>query len=84
MESFTAVVGRDSDTGLLMGCVPGFPGAHSQAESLTNCRPTSSRFGFWSLRENVKQPRAELIAAEPRLSAGPRTHSNSPTGKKMI
>jgi predicted RNase H-like HicB family nuclease len=34
MKSFTAVVERDSDTGLLVGYVPGFPGAHSQAESL--------------------------------------------------
>lgn len=34
MKSFTAVVERDSVTGLLVGYVPGFPGAHSQAESL--------------------------------------------------
>jgi predicted RNase H-like HicB family nuclease len=30
----TAVVERDPDTGPLVSCVPGFPGAHSQAESL--------------------------------------------------
>ena len=34
MKSFTAVVERDPATGLLVGHVPGFPGAHSQAESL--------------------------------------------------
>ena len=34
MKSFTAVVERDAVTGLLVGYVPGFPGAHSQAESL--------------------------------------------------
>ena len=34
MKSFTAVVERDPDTGLFVGYVPGFPGAHSQAESL--------------------------------------------------
>ncbi len=34
MKSFTAVVERDPDTGLLVGYVPGFPGAHSQAASL--------------------------------------------------
>lgn len=32
--NFSAVVEHDPDTGLLVGCVPGFPGAHSQAESL--------------------------------------------------
>ena len=34
MKSYTAVVERDPDTGLLVGYVPGFPGAHSQGESL--------------------------------------------------
>ena len=30
MHTFTAVVERDADTGLFVGYVPGFPGAHSQ------------------------------------------------------
>lgn len=34
MSSFTAVVERDAETGLFVGYVPGFPGAHSQGESL--------------------------------------------------
>ncbi|MEA5568858.1 type II toxin-antitoxin system HicB family antitoxin [Anabaena sp. UHCC 0399] len=34
MKTFTAVVEKDMDTGLYMGYVPGFPGAHSQAETL--------------------------------------------------
>lgn len=34
MKTFTAVVERCSDTGLYVGYVPGFPGAHSQAETL--------------------------------------------------
>ncbi len=34
MKTFTAVVERDPATGLLVGYVPGFAGAHSQAESL--------------------------------------------------
>jgi len=33
-RQFTAIVERDSDTGLYVGYVPGFPGAHSQASSL--------------------------------------------------
>ena len=34
MKTFTAVIERDPDTGLLVGYVPGFPGAHSQAASV--------------------------------------------------
>ena len=34
MRSFTAVIEKDPDTGLYVGYVPGFPGAHSQAETL--------------------------------------------------
>ena len=34
MRTFTVVVERDPETALLIGSVPGFPGAHSQAESL--------------------------------------------------
>jgi predicted RNase H-like HicB family nuclease len=34
MKNSTAVVERDPVTGLLVGYVPGFPGARSQAESL--------------------------------------------------
>ena len=34
MKEFTAVIEKDPDTGLYVGYVPGFPGAHSQAASL--------------------------------------------------
>jgi predicted RNase H-like HicB family nuclease len=34
MRSFTAVIEKCPATGLLVGFVPGFPGAHSQGESL--------------------------------------------------
>ena len=34
MRTFTAVVEKCCDTGLYVGYVPGFPGAHTQAESL--------------------------------------------------
>ena len=34
MQNFTAVVERDPGTGLYVGYVPGFPGAHSQGETL--------------------------------------------------
>ena len=34
MKVYTAVVEKCADTGLYVGYVPGFPGAHSQAETL--------------------------------------------------
>ena len=34
MRAFTAVIERCPDTGLFVGYIPGFLGAHSQAETL--------------------------------------------------
>lgn len=34
MRTFTMIVERDPDTGLLVGSVPGWPEAHSQAATL--------------------------------------------------
>ena len=34
MRTFTMIVERDPDTGLLVGSVPGWPGAHSRAATL--------------------------------------------------
>jgi predicted RNase H-like HicB family nuclease len=34
MKTYTAIVERCTDTGLYVGFVPGFSGAHTQAESL--------------------------------------------------
>lgn len=38
MKHFTAVIERDADTGLYVGWVPGFPGAHSQGQTLDELR----------------------------------------------
>ncbi|BAZ82171.1 MAG: type II toxin-antitoxin system HicB family antitoxin [Sphaerospermopsis kisseleviana] len=34
MKTFTAIIERDPQTKLYVGYVPGFPGAHSQGETL--------------------------------------------------
>lgn len=34
MRTFTAIIEKCSDIGLCVGYVPGFPGAHSQGETL--------------------------------------------------
>lgn len=38
MKHFTAVIERDADTGLYVGWVPGFTGAHSQGTTLDELR----------------------------------------------
>ncbi len=38
MKVFTAIVEQDSDTNLYVRYVPGFPGAHSQGETLEELR----------------------------------------------
>jgi predicted RNase H-like HicB family nuclease len=56
MKAFTAVVERCRDTGLYVGYVPGFPGAHSQGETLDE------------LNQNLKEVISSLLEeGEPRL-----------------
>ena len=58
MKTFTAVVERDPATGLLVGYVPGFPGAHSQAETMEE------------LNANLREVISMLFEdGEPRLEA---------------
>ena len=58
MRNFTAVVERCPDTGLYVGYVPGFPGAHTQAETLDE------------LGRNLREVIAMLMEeGEPKLEA---------------
>jgi predicted RNase H-like HicB family nuclease len=58
MTVFTAVVERCPDTGLYVGYVPGFPGAHSQGETMDE------------LRENLREVIAMLLEdGPPKLEA---------------
>jgi predicted RNase H-like HicB family nuclease len=58
MRTFSAVIERCPDTGLLVGYVPGFPGAHSQAKSLDE------------LQVNLQEVIAMLLEdGEPQLDA---------------
>ncbi len=57
MRTFSAVVGRDIEPGLFIGCVPGFAGAHIQGETLEE------------LRSNLSEVIAMLLEdGEPRLA----------------
>lgn len=56
MTNYTAVVERDTETGLYVGYVPGFAGAHSQGESLDE------------LQENLREVVAMLLEdGEPQI-----------------
>lgn len=58
MKNFTAVIERDADTGLYVGWVPGFSGAHSQGETLDE------------LRSNLQEVIEMLLEdGEPRLAS---------------
>jgi predicted RNase H-like HicB family nuclease len=58
MRTFTAVIEKCPDTGLYVGYVPGFPGAHTQAETLDE------------LQENLREVIAMLLEdGDPRLEA---------------
>ncbi len=58
MKTYTAVVERDTETGLFVGYVPGFAGAHSQAATLDE------------LNENLKEVVSMLLEdGEPKLDA---------------
>lgn len=58
MHNFTAVVEKCFETGLFVGCVPGFPGAHSQGETLDE------------LNENLREVIEMLLEdGEPSLEA---------------
>jgi len=58
MQTFTAVVEKCPETGLFVGFVPGFPGAHTQGESLDE------------LQDNLREVVSMLLEdGEPRLEA---------------
>jgi predicted RNase H-like HicB family nuclease len=58
MRVFTAIVERCPDTGFYVGYVPGFPGAHSQGETLDE------------LQRNLREVVAMLLEdGEPKLDA---------------
>jgi predicted RNase H-like HicB family nuclease len=58
MHNFTAVVEKCNETGLFVGYVPGFPGAHSQGETLDE------------LNENLREVIEMLLEdGEPALEA---------------
>ena len=63
VRSYTAVVEKCPDTGLYVGYVPGFPGAHSQAETLDELNANLTEVVAMIL-EDDQEP--DLVRGRPR------------------
>ena len=64
MPKYTAVVERDTDTGLFVGYVPGFPGAHSQAETLDELQVNLKEVVTMLLEDGEPHLEAEFIGIQ--------------------
>ena len=64
MKTFTAVVERDTDTGLFVGWVPGFPGAHTQAETLDELRANLREVVETLLEDGSPELKSEFVGTQ--------------------
>jgi predicted RNase H-like HicB family nuclease len=64
MRSFTAVIERDPDTGLYVGHVPSFPGAHTQAETLDELQRNLREVIELLLEDGEPEPEVEFIGVQ--------------------
>ena len=62
MRSYTAVVERCPDTGLYVGYIPGFPGAHSQGATLDELNKNLEEVVGMLLEDG--DPLADFVAAD--------------------
>jgi predicted RNase H-like HicB family nuclease len=64
MQAFTAVIERCPDTGLFVGYVPGFPGAHSQGETLDELQRNLAEVIGMLLEDGEPQLELEFIGIQ--------------------
>ena len=64
MKTYTAVVERDPDTGVYVGYVPGFPGAHSQGETLDELNRNLQEVVALLLEDGEPQLEAEFVGIQ--------------------
>ncbi|MBT3257863.1 MAG: type II toxin-antitoxin system HicB family antitoxin [Deltaproteobacteria bacterium] len=64
MKIFTAVVERCSDTGLYVGFVPGFPGAHTQGETLDELNRNLKEVIEMLLEDGIPQFETEFVGTQ--------------------
>jgi len=64
MKVFTAVVERCPDTGLYVGFVPGFPGAHTQGETLDELNTNLKEVIEMLLEDGIPKLEAEFVGTQ--------------------
>jgi predicted RNase H-like HicB family nuclease len=64
MRSFTAVVERDTETGLFVGHVPGFRGAHSQGETVEELQANLAEVVAMLLEDGEPHLEAEFVGTQ--------------------
>lgn len=64
MRTFTAVIERCPDTGLYVGHVPGFPGAHSQGKTLDELRANLREVIEMLLEDGTPELDSEFVGTE--------------------
>ena len=64
MRVFTAVVEKCPDTGLYVGFVPGFPGAHSQAETLEELKGNLTEVVEMLMEDGEPKLEAEFVGTQ--------------------
>jgi predicted RNase H-like HicB family nuclease len=69
MRTYTAVIERDPDTGVFVGYVPGFPGAHSQGDSLDELHANLREVITMLLEDGEPPLEAEFVGTQTILVA---------------
>jgi predicted RNase H-like HicB family nuclease len=64
MKRYTAVIEKCSDTGLYVGFVPGFPGAHSQAKTLDELQNNLHEVIEMLLEDGEPEMEAEFVGTQ--------------------
>jgi predicted RNase H-like HicB family nuclease len=65
MRNFNFIVERDHDTGLYVGYVPGWPGAHTQGETLDEVQRNLQEVISMLLEDdNDPGPESEFVAVQ--------------------
>src|SRR5438309_3525086 len=87
MRAFTAVIERCTDTGLFVGHVPGFPGAHSQGETLDELWQNMTEVLTMLLEDGKPNLESEFVGTQtiqvhlrnssPHVPERPQRHTNN-------
>ncbi|HZF51491.1 MAG TPA: type II toxin-antitoxin system HicB family antitoxin [Polyangiaceae bacterium] len=64
MRVYNAVIERDAQTGLFVGYIPGWPGAHSQGETMDELRANLEEVIKMLLEDGEPQLESEFVGTQ--------------------